>query len=131
MRKIDNIRVPPEKIEIVSKALAKLAIETNIKNDDEKMKEYEDLVFRLNSDLKNMNEEWAEVVDEKELTINQLTLANTNLVEKLKVAEELSNKYKNESETLHVEVRKLQSELDKLNAIKMIYEKIKGENQEQ
>ena len=56
---------------------------------------------------------------------------DTNLVEKLKVAEELSNKYKNESETLHVEVRKLQSELDKLNAIKMIYEKIKGENQEQ
>ena len=122
---IDNKRLPPSDIEALCKALAKMSMATRISLDDEKIKDLEDLVLKLNTDLKIANESWSKLLDFKEEQYREQQDRANELSRQKKEAEDNATKYKNEVEALRVTISEKDAELEKLKAIKLVYEKMK------
>lgn len=122
---IDNKRLPPSDIEALCKALAKMSMAARISLDDEKIKDLEDLVLKLNTDLKIANESWSKLLDFKEEQYREQQDRANELSRQKKEAEDNATKYKNEVEALRVTISEKDAELEKLKAIKLVYEKMK------
>lgn len=93
--------------------------------DDEKIKDLEDLVLKLNTDLKIANESWSKLLDFKEEQYREQKDRANELSRQKKEAEDNATKYKNEVEALRVTISEKDAELEKLKAIKLVYEKMK------